>query len=338
MKRPAMAAARAQRGAALLTAMIIVSLIATLAAAMAWRQYRAVQIEAADRARVQAGWVLAGALDWARLILREDARSNSGNSSGVDHLGEVWAVPLAEARLSTFLAAERQGGDLGADDAGPEAFLAGSIDDAQARYNLANVIEPPEPVATEERVLQRLASQAGLSGGLMQRWVAQLRAARHASPDADDAPLRPRRFEQLAWIGVDAATRARLEPWLVLLPERTPVNVNTAPREVLAALFDGMDLASAERLVQARRSQPFRSLDEIKAQLPAELHAQITEGRIATHSGYFFATGRLRLDERVMQQRSLLQRRGQEVELLQRERVSSLDEVAGGQRTVFPAP
>ena len=41
-----------QRGAALLTAMIIVTLIASLAAGMVWQQYRAVQIEAADRAEM----------------------------------------------------------------------------------------------------------------------------------------------------------------------------------------------------------------------------------------------------------------------------------------------
>ena len=89
-----------QRGAALLTAMIIVTLVATLAASMVWQQWRAVRVEAGERAREQSAWILAGALDWAKLILREDAPQ-------MDHLGEPWAVPLAEARLSTFLAATR---------------------------------------------------------------------------------------------------------------------------------------------------------------------------------------------------------------------------------------
>ncbi len=64
---------RAQRGAALLMAMIIVTLVVTLAGAMVWQQWRAVQVEAAERARTQSAWILTGALDWARLILREDA-------------------------------------------------------------------------------------------------------------------------------------------------------------------------------------------------------------------------------------------------------------------------
>ena len=63
-----------QQGAALLLAMVIVALVATVTAGMVWQQTRAVQVEEAERARAQAGWILSGALDWARLILREDLR------------------------------------------------------------------------------------------------------------------------------------------------------------------------------------------------------------------------------------------------------------------------
>ena len=93
---------RHERGAALLTAMVIVTLVATLAAAMVWQQWRAVQAETIERSRIQSAWILSGALDWARLILREDTRAG-----GPDHLGEPWAVPLAEARLSSFLAVDK---------------------------------------------------------------------------------------------------------------------------------------------------------------------------------------------------------------------------------------
>src|ERR1035438_1823437 len=89
--RPRRGSRPAQAGAALLTAMVIVALIATLATSMIWQQWRAVQVEAAERSRVQSAWILSGALDWARLILREDARNG-----GTDDLGEPWAVPLAE--------------------------------------------------------------------------------------------------------------------------------------------------------------------------------------------------------------------------------------------------
>ena len=98
--------ARYQRGAALLLAMLVVTLVATLAAAALWQQWRSAEVEQAERQRMQAGWILTGALDWARLILREDARDNQ-SSGNADHLGEPWATPLEEARLSSFLAADK---------------------------------------------------------------------------------------------------------------------------------------------------------------------------------------------------------------------------------------
>lgn len=66
---------RPARGAALLVAMVLLSVVATLAAGMVWQQWRAVQVETAERSRHQSGWMLLGALDWARLILREDSMS-----------------------------------------------------------------------------------------------------------------------------------------------------------------------------------------------------------------------------------------------------------------------
>jgi hypothetical protein len=63
-------------------------------------QYRGIEVEAAERVRAQGEWLLNGAIDWSRLILREDARQG-----GADYIGEPWSLPLAETRLSTFLAA-----------------------------------------------------------------------------------------------------------------------------------------------------------------------------------------------------------------------------------------
>jgi len=67
------------RGAALLAAMLTVTLVATFAAAAMWQQWRAVEVETAERGRVQSAWILIGALDWSRLILREDGRSGGAD-------------------------------------------------------------------------------------------------------------------------------------------------------------------------------------------------------------------------------------------------------------------
>ena len=324
MRFPARAARQRQRGAALLTAMIIVALIATLATTMVWQQWRAVQVEAAERARTQSAWILSGALDWARLILREDARAG-----GTDHLGEPWAVPLAEARLSTFLAADKSN----TEDA-PDAFLSGSITDAQARYNLTNLAGGGTVDPVELAALQRLCEAVGVSADVASRIATGLRDATPApapAPGASatgaarpaDPTLLPRSVAQLAWLGVDAESLRALEPYVTLLPEKTFVNVNTAPREVLVAAVPGLDLATAERVLQSRQKVPLKTVADMRALapgLPDESYA-----RLAIASTFFEVRGRLRLADVVLEQRSLVQRRGLQVVVVQRERVSSRD-------------
>jgi len=312
-----------QRGAALLTAMIIVTLIASLAAGMVWQQYRAVQIEAADRARAQSGWILQGALDWARLILKTDAKGKP-----VDHLGEPWAVPLAEARLSTFLAAERT---AATDNEGPEAFLSGTIEDAQGRYNLRALAAGAQLPPEEKLTLERLCDQVNAPPGTAAVIASGMRAAFPApasgasapagNTTSDSGPLQPAGLDQLTWLGLDADTIKRLQPYVVLLPKATPVNLNTAPREVIAALLN-IDLASAERIVQARKSQPLQAIADAAVFLPPTF--VIPPTRASVNSAYFVVTGRLRLDERQLEQRSLIERQGQTMIVVARERISQL--------------
>jgi general secretion pathway protein K len=319
---------RHQRGAALLTAMIIVALVATLAGSMVWQQWRAIQVEAAERARTQSAWILSGALDWARLILREDAKNG-----GVDHLGEPWAVPLAEARLSTFLAADKDN----TDDA-PDAFLSGAITDALARYNLTNLVSNNAVDPLELATLRRLCENVGVSADVADRIAGAMRDATPPQPVAAsasgaaaqpvaapaDPPLMPRSVAQLAWFGIDAESLRLLEPYVVILPERAWVNINTAPREVLAAAIDGLDLATAERIVQARQRAPMKLVSDLNALAPGLRPDSLA--RLAVGSSFFQVRGRLRLGDVVLEQRSLVQRRGLDIVVLQRERVSAREQ------------
>jgi general secretion pathway protein K len=310
----------AQQGAALLTAMIIVTLIASLAGGMVWQQYRAVQIEAADRARAQSTWVLQGALDWARLILKTD-------SPAIDSFSDFWATPLAESRLSTFLAADSA--TASDDDGGPEAFLSGYIEDAQSRYNLRALVGGTQVPAEEQKTLQLLCSQVNAPPSTAALIIDGLRAAFPAAASgaasgvtvSESGPLQPAGLDQLSWLGLDADTIKRLQPYVVLLPKATPVNLNTAPREVIAALLN-IDLASAERLVQGRKIQPLKTTADAAPFLPA--NTDISSSRASINSSYFIVTGRLRLDERQLEQRSLVERQGRTTTVLARERVSQL--------------
>ena len=306
-----------QRGAALLTAMIIVTLVATLAASMVWQQWRAVQVEAAERARDQAKWILSGALDFASLILREDARSGSQ----VTALTDPWATPLAEARLSTFLAVDKSD----TDDA-PEAFLSGYIDDAQGRYNLMNLVyasnkeDDPYNYANQLKTLQQLCLSAGVEAGVATRIATGLKQAYANSAEAD-APLQPQTLDQLAWLGIDPNSLKALRDDVVLLTGATALNVNTASREVLAAAT-GMDLASAERVVQMRLHQPFKDLNSFTT---AAGGSSKPTTLLDVKSSYFIVHGRLRLADHVLSEQSLVQRAGTVITVLHSERVASVE-------------
>ncbi|MEQ1683816.1 MAG: type II secretion system minor pseudopilin GspK [Burkholderiaceae bacterium] len=315
-----------QRGAALLTAMIIVVLIVTLASSMVWQQWRAVQVEVAERARTQSAWILSGALDWARLILREDARGNRN----VDHLGEPWAVPLAEARLSTFLAA-----DSNNTDDGPEAFLSGSIIDAQSRYNVTNVVDQAKGIVDpfEFAAFERLCQNIGVDSAVATLIASGLRdALAPAGSGTGNAPLLPESVAQLSWLGVDAASLELLAPYIVILPGTMPVNVNvnTASAEVLVAVIPGNDHATAERLLQVRQRTPFEDMTKFWAQVPAlapQAGATTPQAKLSVNSAFFEVRGRLRLSDRVLEESSLVQRvQGRQVDVLRRERVASRED------------
>lgn len=306
-----------QRGAALLAAMLTVTLVATLAATALWQQWRSVEVEAAERTRIQSAWILIGALDWSRLILSEDYRANSGT----DHLGEPWAVPLEEARLSTFLAADRNVTQIDDAGGGEEAFLSGQIIDLQSRLNLANLVSGDTVNEAALAQFERLFAQLGLPPAELTALVQALRQAQAPGNENTDAPLMPQSPSQLAWLGLAPRTLALLAPHITLLPERKPVNLNTAGAEVLMATLRGLDRAGADRIMAVRQMQPFRSVDDVKKLLGEQIEVSGSEHGVA--SSYFEVHGRLRMGPTVVQERSLVRRMGLEATTVWRERTGA---------------
>ncbi len=162
-----------QQGVAIISALLVVALSAILVSGMLWRQQ--VQIRRIENQRLlsQAQWVARGALDWTRLILR----SEGDTSGGITYLGGLWGLPIAKTRLSDFLG---QIGDARAEEGGA-TFLSGSMEDAQARFNLRNLVSTPVPGSLQldlEQIqeFQRLLALLGLDGQLAKNTAVQLRA------------------------------------------------------------------------------------------------------------------------------------------------------------------
>lgn len=315
MSRHARHTGTAQAGAALLAAMLTVTLVATFAAAAMWQQWRAVEVETAERGHVQSTWILIGALDWSRLILRED-----GRSGGADHLAEPWAVPLEEARLSTFLAADRNVSQV--DDASTdttEAFLSGQITDMQGRLNIANLVEGGQVQQLPLRQFTRLFERLGLPTQQLSLLVSNMRMAQAGTgSEGSAAPLMPPTISQLGWLGLTPDTVAALAPHVALLPVNTRININTADIEVLMAAIDGLDAASAQKILQAREARHFRTLSEVRNVVGASI--DIPDAALTVASSYFEVRGRLRLGDAMVDERSLVRKQGIDVVTLWRER------------------
>jgi general secretion pathway protein K len=310
-----------QRGAALLAAMLTVTLVATFAAAALWQQWRSTEVEAAERTRVQSAWILTGALDWARLLLREDGRS----ADRVDHLGEPWAVPLKDARLSSFLAADSNA----TAETGPEvleAFLSGQIIDMQSLLNVNRLLnDERKPSEKDVSSFQRLFELLGLPPAQLDTLVENLRFAGDTSTEnrsGSVAPLMPQKVEELVWLGLPFSTVAALQPYVSVLPRSgtyaTFINLNTAAPEVIYASVEGLSMADAQRLVASRERTPFKSVAE--AGQAIGYTGDMRQSNVAVESNYFEVRARLRLDQLVVEERSLLLRERTTVTTLQRER------------------
>jgi general secretion pathway protein K len=325
-----------QRGAALISAMLVVTLVATLASVALWQQWRYVEIESAERHRVQSAWLLNSALDWSRLILREDAMSNasgsaakSGNSSSppnappaalagtVDHLGEPWALPLKEAKLSSFLAQDQQ-----LREGDPEVFLSGQVTDAQSRLNLANWTDAADAKGKAQlldpmqKAMVRLFNVLGLPRSELEALSAAWLAAAKGQGN-----LMPQNVAQLQWLGLSKTSVQRLSPFVTLLPESTPLNLNTATAEAIYASLPGLDLATAKQFVQQRTLSHFDNLAEAAKVLKVQ---SLDPKAHSVNSRYFEVWGRLRMEDRTQEETALLFRNNGQVNYVWRQKIAGI--------------
>lgn len=302
-----------QRGAAIVTAMLIAALAAVMVTTMFWQQWAAIAREQTARNQTQARWILLGAIDWARIILRAD-----GQSSTVDYLGEPWSVPLAEARLSTFLAAHGQ------DTAGlPDAWMEGRIVDAQSRFNLRDIAPSGAindvALAAFTRLCASLQLPASVATDIADGVAASTRPVSD-SGNTDAQPLPLRSLQDLARLGASVTNALpALAPYVTILPQTTPVNANTAPALVLAAVLD-VNTDTAHRLVQARASSYFRNLGDITTQLP-QGSAAPNASLVSVSTGFFDAVARVRIDQLDYAERALIQRSGTYTQVIRIQRV-----------------
>jgi len=327
-----------QAGAALLLALLIMTLVATLAAGMVWLQWRGIEVESAERARTQAEWLLNASLDWGNLILK----SSNRNGHTEDDLGQPWATPLEETKLSSFLSADGKNRD---DDSGPEAYLSGQITDAESKYNLYNIVLDPTKMEEIKR-LEIICTAVGVSPAIATTIGAGLRDSYSGATNAaqggpaGNTVLMPVRVADLSWYGIDPKVIKQLEPFVQLLPPAagqpiamSNINANTAPPEVLMAALPGITRGQAQQIILRRQGKPLASLRDLWAALnlpnaspwqnpqPAPSPQQL---QVDVKSFHFEIFGQLRYEQHVIRERSVVFRSANPfdpIKVLRRERL-----------------
>lgn len=314
------------RGVAVVTALLLTTLAITIVASLFWQQQVQVRSIENQRLQLQKQWVLRGALDWARLILREDAKY-----SATDDLNEPWAVPLSDTRLDRYVESAALRGDAGS------AVLSGAIQDAQARLNLSGLATQgrvnPDAVLAFERLLTSLRQDPGLARATAQLLADSQRAAIAGGTGGNgsngsnggnggnggNGEPRPIGFVQvddlLAVRGCTPAVVNAIREQVVFLPVATPVNANTASADVLAAQLPTLSLADATAMVNARKGASFRDLADFAARLPGK-PAAVDPALFSVASGYFLVTGRVTIRQATLRVQALVERQGAATHLL----------------------
>lgn len=308
-------------------ALLITTLAITIVANLFWQQQVQVRVIENQRLQLQKKWILRGALDWASLILREDAKYSS-----VDTLEEPWAVPLAETHLDQYV----ENGQTDSDVA--DTTLSGNITDAQGRFNLKNLCPngtiDPVAVAAFASLLTLLhidpalapatAYQLKLAATSLPLPPHQPLAAAVASSVQNAAPIiattnsGPQnmgytQIEDLLTVpGLTPALLEQIRPYVIFLPRSTTLNINTAPAEVISAIV-GISLDSANALVTSRKAAIFNNLADVSKRLP---NNTFNAANLSVTSNYFLIDGKVHMNRARLDMQALIERNGATTQLL----------------------
>ena len=262
---------RTQRGLALIIAMLVAALAAAITVSLGAAQTQWMAQVANRRDKVQAQSIALAGIQWTRQILDADGRATT-----IDHPREPWALPLPPTPVEN-------------------GSVEGRIVDAQSFLN-ANNLRSGAHATFERRRFERLFETQRLPSELLGVLVDQ------ATP-----PLRMQEFATAR--AMTPAALAVLMRYVTTLPEDTPLNVNTASSEALAASIANVDAGAMTQLIASRAERPFTSLADFRERLPAGASIG-DEAMYTVKSRYFLVSVRARQGDTIAQAHALVDRAG----------------------------
>lgn len=266
MTRPAPARPDPESGVVLINVLVILALTSSVVMAMISLSDLSITRSQRFSEAGQALALIAAGETSAIVTLRRDMELASPS----DSTNEPWAALAQEPVRIT-------GGSF-----------ALQIEDAQARFNLQNLTSGGVPAA---QILRRIVEAEGLPAPVADRIIALM-----AKPDQPEWIA-----DLVAQAAISPDELIQLSPLITLLPERTDININTAPAPVLSAL--------CENPVQAR------TLLAVRARNGALTPADLVQARLVLLPGagyrsrYFRVTVSVQIGDTSQSRQSLLQRR-----------------------------
>ncbi|WP_073524743.1 general secretion pathway protein GspK [Pseudomonas fluorescens] len=211
-----------QRGVALLSVLLVMSLALLLTAGMLRSHHLMVQSSARQIHQLQLRQLALSAEAWAMVTLM----APHDDASSLTHHGQAWS------RASWPFDAH-----------GARVTL--EIEDLSARLNINALLGTGQVDQVIEQRWLRLLASLGLP-------ALDLRAA-------GDVPAQ-RELSQLRLLpGIDGQTLRRLDPWVALLPRDASLNINTALPQMLATL-EGVSPPTAVALASQRPATGYASV------------------------------------------------------------------------------
>ena len=265
-----------QKGVALITVMLILSLATILAVSMSSRQQLDIHRSANVFNFEQAYQYVSGAESWAKQILMRDQKDNE-----IDSFEDDWATVLPPLPI--------EGGQM-----------SGQIEDLQARFNINNLVLDGKPdklyIDRFKRLLRNLELNEDIATVIVD-WIdtnekvgflgAEDNEYLNLSPPYRTANQAMEDVSELLLVkGVDFESYEKLLPFVCVLKSNTAINVNTASAEVLSSIVKGITIDDAKELVKDRNKKTYEKTDDF-LQHPLLKQKKVKNEGLSVSSNYF---------------------------------------------------
>ena len=288
-----------RRGIAIISVLIVIALISASVSLMLQRFGRDLKQTQFIVAQTQSLNHLYSLEAWAKSILLSDDLS-------VDSLDEVWATSIPPIQV-------------------PGGSVYGKLTDLQSRLNVNNLIDLETNIYSPQ-YRSFFYDCINLINTQLQQ---QLMADTIFSYVVSQSP-KPKLFEHSAEIrkikSISIEDYIKIKPHLTALPRLTPININTASKEVLSCIHPQLSGPLVNKVIQNRKNKAFGiidefwtfthtllpnlTLDEIKENFPAKF--------VNTVSDYFLLETRIVLEKNKLIGRTILYRKDGKINIMSR--------------------